>query len=272
MDKQNLVLSAHSLQAFVDCERRFELNYLEQLKWPAVESEPVLRYEQFMADGRLFHQMIERDLLGIEVPIPVLDHESDMGIWWSNYQTYRPGDVPGRRFPEKTLVGTIGDHPLTATYDLITVSEDGQATIFDWKTWRKEPDENLLRVRLQTRVYPFLLAQVGEALTGVSISPDDIEMVYWYAAHPEKRIAFSYDATQYLEDLAYLQELVERIDSTNSGDFQLTPDEKKCTLCVFRSYCERGETAGLFVPDEIDESEEDFSLLGSLDDYESIAF
>ena len=40
--KDMLSFSAYSLQAYVDCARRFELSYLERLKWPAVESEPPL--------------------------------------------------------------------------------------------------------------------------------------------------------------------------------------------------------------------------------------
>ena len=67
---KQLSFSAHSLQAYVDCARRFELSYLEELKWPAVESEPLLQSERHMADGRRFHDMVHRDALGISVPVP----------------------------------------------------------------------------------------------------------------------------------------------------------------------------------------------------------
>lgn len=68
--RESLLFSAHSLQAYVDCERRFELSYLEELKWPAVESEPLLESERHMADGRRFHEMVHRDLLGLAVSAP----------------------------------------------------------------------------------------------------------------------------------------------------------------------------------------------------------
>jgi hypothetical protein len=38
--------SQGSLQDYVDCRRRFQLRYLDQLAWPAVEAEPLLEHEQ----------------------------------------------------------------------------------------------------------------------------------------------------------------------------------------------------------------------------------
>ena len=52
MDKTSFIFSAHSLQTYVDCPRRFELSYIEGLKWPAVEREPVLASERFLENGR----------------------------------------------------------------------------------------------------------------------------------------------------------------------------------------------------------------------------
>jgi hypothetical protein len=69
-DRNRLLFSAHSLQAFADCERRFELQYLDELVWPAVETEPVLKSEHYLAAGRRFHEMIQREILGIPVPDP----------------------------------------------------------------------------------------------------------------------------------------------------------------------------------------------------------
>ena len=272
-DKSSIMLSAHSLQAFVDCERRFELLYLDRLKWPAVESEPVLQRERFLENGRRFHEMIERDLIGLDVPAPAGDADDEMVLWWNNYLAARPAGGPGVRFPEKTLVGTIGEHALTATYDLVVVTPEGTARIYDWKTWRKKHDRGWLAGRLQTRVYPYLLAQAGAALNdGRPISPDDIEMVYWYARFPDEPERFVYDATQFLEDHAYLLDLVNRIDETSPGAFPLTDELRQCALCVYRSYCGRGAEAGAFSPDEADVDPEPPALLGSLDDYEAIAF
>ena len=96
----SLLFSAHSLQAYVDCERRFELSYLEELEWPAVESEPLLESERHMADGRRFHEMVHRDALGLAVSAPGDEGDEDIARWWRNYETHRPGKVSGDRFSD----------------------------------------------------------------------------------------------------------------------------------------------------------------------------
>ena len=120
-----MVFSAHSLQAYVDCQRRFELSYLEKLKWPAVESEPLLEGERHMADGRRFHEMVHRDTLRIPVSMPLREDEEDIARWWKNYQAHRPDSVPGERFVEQTLAGSISGSTLVATCDLIVIDGEG---------------------------------------------------------------------------------------------------------------------------------------------------
>lgn len=57
--------SQSSLQDYLDCPRRFELRYLRQLQWPAVESEPVLENECRQPEGQLFHRLGQQHLPGI---------------------------------------------------------------------------------------------------------------------------------------------------------------------------------------------------------------
>ena len=38
--------SQSSLQDYVDCRRRFQLRYLQNLAWPALQSEPALENER----------------------------------------------------------------------------------------------------------------------------------------------------------------------------------------------------------------------------------
>jgi hypothetical protein len=52
--------SQASLQDYVDCPRRFQLRYLVNLDWPAVEAEPVLKHERHMERAGLFHQMVHQ--------------------------------------------------------------------------------------------------------------------------------------------------------------------------------------------------------------------
>jgi hypothetical protein len=268
----SLLFSAHSLQAYVDCERRFELSYLEELEWPAVESEPLLESERHMADGRRFHEMVHRDALGLAVSAPRDEGDEDIARWWRNYETHRPGKVSGDRFSEKTLVGSIREATLVATCDrIVTAGDGGRVRIFDWKTWRQRHSREWLARRMQTRVYPYLLVTAGAPLAGgKAVAPEDVEMAYWYADFPEKEEVFAYSEGQFWEDEAYLTGLVQEILEREAGAFERTTNEKQCSFCAYRSFCDRGDVAG----HSDDEPEEDAPnpLAGSLDDYEEIAF
>jgi len=281
---KQLSYSAHSLQAYVDCARRFELSYLEELKWPAVESEPLLQSERHMTDGRRFHEMVHRDTLGILVPVPDGGKDPDITRWWNNYMVQRPADIAGKRFAEKTLVGTIGSSTLVATCDLIVISDGAgdasaaggvprRARIFDWKTWRRRHARTWLADRLQTRIYPYLLVQAGAALAdGEPLTADEIEMVYWYSDFPDNPEVFAYNETQFREDEAYLGGLIDEILSREAGTFELTTEEKQCMYCVYRSFCDRGGVAGYLEDGDLEGEGETISQLGDLDDYEAIAF
>jgi hypothetical protein len=78
--------SQGSLQDYIDCHRRFQLRYLVQLAWPAVESEPVLESERFMQQGARFHRMVQQHLLGISAErLAMLAKDEDLLRWWENY-------------------------------------------------------------------------------------------------------------------------------------------------------------------------------------------
>jgi hypothetical protein len=100
-----------------------------------------------------------------------------------------------------------------------------------------------MAVRMQTRVYRYLLAAAGSSLNGGQpIRPERIEMVYWYAEYPSEPATFRYDAAQFKRDEATLEKLIGEIESLEK--FELTSDEGKCRFCSYRSYCNRGVTAG----------------------------
>ena len=67
------------------------------------------------------------------------------------------------------------------------------AYIIDWKTSRKPPARQWLDRRMQTHVYPFLLAAAGGHFNaGVLFQPGHIEMIYWFAEHPDEDQRFPY--------------------------------------------------------------------------------
>jgi hypothetical protein len=105
---------------------------------------------------------------------------------------------------------------------------------------------------MQTRVYRLVLLQAGHALNGgKAFVPEDISFVYWYAGFPDQTFRFDYSAALAAEDESVLRESIEEIAGRAPDDFPMTPDVRRCRLCAYRSYCDRGEGAG-----EIEEIEE----------------
>jgi hypothetical protein len=145
-------------------------------------------------------------------------------------------------YPEATLSAPLGNYRLLAKYDLIAL-EDGKATIYDWKTYRKRPRNEWLAGRMQTRIYRALLAAAGAHLNqGKPFEPEQIEMVYWFPDFPDDPARFPYNAVQFQRDWDHLLKLADELST--AATYPLTEDREKCLFCTYRSYCERGSQAG----------------------------
>jgi len=235
--------SQSSLQDYVDCARRFQLRTIEQLQWPAVETAPILENEHRQAEGQQFHRMVQQHLIGLpSEKLARMANSESLARWWGHWLDFRNLQDFGSLHPEITLSAPIGKHRLMAKYDLISVKGD-RATIFDWKTYQKRPTDVDMATRLQSRVYPALLILAGAHLNGGQVfAADQVEMLYWYADFPSDPYRLTYSAARYKKDWGYLNDLVGEISAKQS--FPLTSNEKKCAYCAYRSYCERGITAG----------------------------
>jgi CRISPR/Cas system-associated exonuclease Cas4 (RecB family) len=275
--------SQRSLQDYVDCRRRFQLRYLDRLAWPAVEVEPLIEQEQRLQAGAAFHRLVQRYLVGVpaESLSAMVESDSsnnrDLRRWWQNFLQYS-GVVPEENvLVEGVLAARIGSYRLLAKYDFIRWELDGsdmRVTIFDWKTSQQRPHRQWLSERLQTRIYPYLLVQAGSLIIGVDkVLPKQVEMVYWFAEYPQEPHRFVYSSEQHQLNHEYLIELVSEIEGRAEGDYQLTSDESKCKYCTYRSLCDRGITAGLIDPMEVDrDSEEDYYLELDFDQIAEIEF
>lgn len=236
-------LSQSSLQDYADCPRRFKLRYLDGLDYPAMESEPALENEKSLEEGEIFHRLVQRALLGMDAARLVrLAGSENLKRWWQNWLDHKP-DLNGYTiYPEFSLTAPLGSQRLVAKYDLIAL-RDGQAMIFDWKTSRRRPSTERLAARWQTRVYLALLARSAGTLNdGKPIPPEQIRMAYWFADFPTEPASFSYSTAQFKRDWDVLLKLAEEIPS--ASDYPMTEDLQKCSYCVYRSYCDRGRTAG----------------------------
>lgn len=247
--------SATSLQDYADCSRRFQLRYLLEVAWPAPEAEPVGEQERHARLARDFHRLVDQHLLGLSAEsLSALVRDPDLGRWWRAYLAYAVTFSGDRVMPEIGLSAPLAGYRLYAQYDAIVVSPNlagFQFLILDWKTYRKRPTRTWLARRLQTRVYPLVLALAGAPWNGGRpIEPDVIEMRYWLAEHPDTPESFAYDTTTYQSDYAHLTSLITEITGRAESEGQptaawpLTDDVRRCRFCNYRSLCRRGIAAG----------------------------
>lgn len=243
--------SQSSLQDFDTCPRRFKLRYLDRLRWPAVESEPIQEAERLARLGADFHRLVQQHIAGIAENIlsdSLTESEAALQGWWQSYLQHRPPLPAGTRlYAEVTLSTPVRGYRLMARFDLLAVQPGGTFLIIDWKTSLYKPALADLARRIQTRVYPYVLALAGAAFNGGQpIDPAAIQMVYWYPERPDQPERFDYSASLRQRDEQFLSDLIERVKhAAETGHFPMVEDKKPCTYCVYRSFCDRGDKAGL---------------------------
>jgi len=246
--------SQSSLQDFETCARRFELRYLDKLRWPAIEAEPVQEAERLARLGTDFHRLVQQHLVGLDVDTLTAtldDSEAELQSWWQNYLNHRPKALDEAQiYPELTLSTPLQGYRLLARFDVLAIQKDGTFLIIDWKTSHKKPSRQALGQRMQSRIYPYVLATAGVAFNGGQpIKPTAINMLYWYPQFPDEPELFKYNRKKLKQDEQFLSELIERVkDAAQHNNFPLVENQKPCATCVYRSLCDRGIGAGLFEP------------------------
>ena len=279
--------SQSSLQAYADCPRRFWLAYVQQLPWPAVEAAPVEQYEQAMRRGGRFHRLVERSEIGMDTAQMAAGLTPPLSTWYDAYLRFRPDDLP-TAFVDVESVLSIPFGPdgqryrLAAKYDLIAADEDGRVVIVDWKTTSRRTDPATLSRRLQSVVYPFVLVEASATLPWGPVTPDQVEMRYWFTTEPSRPVTFRYDGAQHDANRARLDALLAQIlAGRTEADFPKVPDTEQnrrrlCAFCIYRSRCNRGVDAGDL--DDVDDMDELFvvdleaALEFTLDDIDELAF
>lgn len=279
---EGFIFSQSSLQDYADCSRRFQLRYVEAQPWPAVQSEPLLERERHAERGKRFHRLVQRHQIGIDPArlSSFAGDDPDLAAWWGEYLKYAGlHSLAGRRLPEYPVVAEMDGARLQAKYDLLVIEPSGAMTIFDWKTYQHMPARAWFESRLQTHVYPYLLACAGSSLTGREIAPEAIRMIYWLPAFPTEPVIFTYSQAQAEQDEAALAALLSGIRQKLSvaaspaipAIWPLTTDEMRCRFCEYRSLCDRGDTAGI-AGDAVIDSDFTASDLLSLADVDEVGF
>ena len=247
------------LQDYMDCPYRFYLRYLLDLKWPALLVDDAITFEQRGQTGARFHRLIQQYLLGVPQnqldELAAADINPEVKTWWDDFLVYIPPQLTGQQFVEMILTTTLDEQRLLAKYDLILRKNERHWIIFDWKTSQNLPRKDWLMDRMQTRLYPWVLTQMINALGNHEASePDQITMKYWFATHPESPVELRYNHEMYNADTAFFRKIINEILSKDETEFTRTLDSKKCHFCVYRSHCDRGIKAGELA------AYEDFSL------------
>jgi hypothetical protein len=247
---RNFQFSQSSLQDFVTCRRRFELRYLRQQRWPAIPVEPAGEADRFTGLGHAFHRLIHQHLIGLdELSLTGFAQNLDPQLqqWWSGYLTHRPALLDNAAvYPELTLTVPLGNYRLLARFDVVAALGEGAFLIIDWKTTRKKPRRARLAARLQTVVYPYVLAGAGVTINdGRAIEPGDITTMYWYPEFPAEPEVFPYSQARFEQDEETLIGLIDRVEAeAKTSRFPRTEEVQACRYCIYRSLCDRGTTAG----------------------------
>jgi CRISPR/Cas system-associated exonuclease Cas4 (RecB family) len=251
----NFIFNQASLQDAVECRRRFQLRYLLELAWPAPVAEPADEHEAHIRSGEAFHRLIHQHQVGLPAEPLTAQAEAEAEIeaegtgnlarWWHSYLSDPPEKLPPVRYPEVTLSAPVGSHRLLAKYDLVAIEPGRRAVIVDWKTSARRPTGAWLAARLQTRVYRYVLVRAGSQLNrGAALQPEQIEMIYWFAAFPGQPERLPYNRTQHEADGRYLTSLIADLARAGDDDFPMTEDAARCRFCPYRSLCGRGIEAG----------------------------
>jgi hypothetical protein len=273
--KLPLILNQASLQAYLDCPRKYELDYLNNTSWPAAPSSPLAKYETLTELGNRFHQLCQQFFIGLD-PQLISSAISDPALFelWQAFLPYGQTLLKSPVLAEQILRIPFKNHFLVAKFDLIVKASPSEYLIIDWKTSSSKPNRNQLANRVQTFLYPFIFKEGGSDLfSGEPISSSAVKLSYWYPLADKPEEIFPYSDSSHkdiYQKISGLIKLIEdRIDS--NSDFPLTDDLKLCNHCHYRSFCERGSRAHSLPPGVDLESEDlsnmhyDLDLIGEIE-------
>jgi hypothetical protein len=241
----NFMFSQKVLQTYVDCPRRFELQFLLRQPWPAVVTQPIVEMENHLEMGRDFHKMVQQYVSGVpNTDIASQIRNPRLLEWWQAFLAHGPGIDPLSCTAESKVSTKLNRFPLIAQYDLIQIGGQNTIEIMDWKTTAIPLTRAWLQKRLQTKVYLFVMGKV-RGQYGNEGQLDQISLRYWFPQHPSNESIFSFSADQFQTVEVELGSLIAEI--ANHGEiYALTEDEKLCQFCQYRSLCDRGGKAGDF--------------------------
>jgi CRISPR/Cas system-associated exonuclease Cas4 (RecB family) len=254
----NFRFSQASLSDYLDCPRRFQLRYLLEQAWPAVESEPLLERERLAELGRRFHKLIQQHVEGLSIEaLTESISEPELVRWWQRYLdslNTTLSDLPQKRRAEVAMSIPISTMPLRSEHPSTSSSlrsESAQdATVLrsaqDASTpavmggyrlaahfdliasdderavivdWKTEQRRST-REQLMQRVQTRVYRYV--LTLAQQRPPGTVSMIYWFAQYPDQPIALPYDAAQHADDHRFLIDVIAEIEAL-ARDSQPSP-------------------------------------------------
>lgn len=234
-------LSAHSLREYDRCPRAFALQYKAGRFWPAPDPIP----SRHQALGQLFHQLIHQRQLGLDIERQLaagIQELPELKELWERFLAYPHAEQS--TFSEQTLNFRLGGVAFSVRFDrLLQQGEDW--LILDWKTGKV--DSARMKRDWQTKLYPFALAEAGQALNGgKAIPPSRIRLLYWEGATGRDH-AFPYDERMHESLRGEFEEKAKQIllpfeeNEKNQEKDHFPRTLTRCRECRFDSLCHQGE-------------------------------
>jgi DNA helicase II / ATP-dependent DNA helicase PcrA len=124
----------------------------------------------------------------------------------------------------------LGGYTINGKIDRVEQTPDGEYVIVDYKTGGKNKEITNINESLQLNIYAIAL----ERKEGFGKLP---KMVSYFYPEKEGQQVFSYEVNQTDIDTT-IQTLKGYLQSIDSGEFDATPNLKKCGWCNFKDICE----------------------------------
>ncbi len=231
---ETLTLSATSLGVLDQCPRLFRYLYIDRLIWPPAQA---LEDEESLRSGQQFHRLVDLYSRGRSIDTQLRTLSPQIRAWWQTFLASPHAQPSGQIFSELPLWIQVEGITVTAQLDRLRVTEQG-VEILDWKTDRVRPSEAQMHRNRQTWLYPLMVCWVADRLPQVlDISPDRIQITFWYVNHPDHPFRQPYSQAQFRSHQQILQQEIHHLKHRHQEDYPMTRHTSICHSCLFRARC-----------------------------------
>lgn len=251
--KAKLTHTVHTLKTWDKCQKRFELDIIQQLHWP---SNP-----QNFKLGQTIHTMLDYQAKNLPLDHLISSLEPDEKIAWDILakSDWLTAPIVASEWPfslcvedhwlygridriikvELTSGGLIDTARSEKTESFLTERNlMSRYTIVDWKTGTATP--LLPQEDWQTRIYLFAVYTLASEL-GISISaPEQLEFAYVQVSQKTDQLnvtTIPYNVTMHQETQVLLGKVFQQIESTSTTSQFRLPKQCPDKHCPYNAIC-----------------------------------